>query len=485
MTAAGLSERGSAADLWFGRKPGPNDAIADYANAPVSGMTNPPHNAKVRKMLLKKLTAYNVKAEPDRPRPPAPVLDADDDGDGPSKLLKSKMPRRGEQQSAWAKSDEGLSFEGVIQERPANMVVVIGNRGRHPPSAPSSTSSPGADEEPSPLPAEPPAVTAAPASQRPGGHDSSAPRGQSVLIRQSSSSALQSRSNAAPMVAFKEPAVQEDAEEAPGHRMLNAIVAKENERLRRGPQNGQLTAKLFVDEKSSDAAKRTKKEKKDEDGSKVVRRVKSDSEIRNEMMALRTMARMHRSTVADRQKFPSDLTNTATMVLKGPAAVANHPSTWSSDSSYLTFHHNKAMRTVGPSGLLLAPVPEKRRRKKGDTKEEKELQDSGYRPLYQPDNALAELRKVRHILQPPQKQKRLQAVRQEKAMSLLAELGGQKLMGTGSALPAAWAEYMEEEESIEEKQAALEAFMRAPENWGRREVVAGRRRGMGSKEPAE
>lgn len=60
------------ADLWFKSTVKPDAKVSEYAAAPPQGMTNPPQNPKVRKMLLEELTNNGVKLTLDKWPPALP-----------------------------------------------------------------------------------------------------------------------------------------------------------------------------------------------------------------------------------------------------------------------------------------------------------------------------------------------------------------------------------------------------------------------------
>lgn len=405
---------------WFGRKPGPNDAIAEYASAPIGGMTNPPRNPVVRKLLLKKLIENGIAPEPARPRPPAPVFKKvyDDDSNAePSMMLQSRMPKRVKDMTAEERDDILWQNESF-----------------------------GSQEAYSPAGQAPPTIPAASAPRR--------GRKQVVIDE------VPEIVHKAPKATPKKTEEDEEDDDVSPRRTLIKLLRRENERLSQLPPTGLRPVNLFPDLRANDAAKKKKDERgKDEDprgndaGKKkkkeekgkdepVIRRVKSDSEIRNDMMALRTQGRLHRALFADLNKFPSDITNSEGM-LTGAAAVGLPPSVWAADSTHLAGCHNRCLRAVLPSTLELVSEPEKRRptRRKGEDMEEDKKQeklakfdkakakDVAHLPVYKEDRSLIEIRKVRRRLMPVEIVRKTSGdLRAEKAMSLMEHVGGGKLL---------------------------------------------------------
>jgi hypothetical protein len=131
---------------------------------------------------------------------------------------------------------------------------------------------------------------------------------------------------------------------------------------------------------TSDPPKPKEKVKDDEawqPNRKVVERVPTELELKNQIEIIRSMGKLHRAGVADKYRYGSDLTSAGSMVLAGAGAGPNPCGKWVSEASVLTKLHNSAMRTVNPSGLDELKEPKKRRKKKGDDEDELKLSDSG------------------------------------------------------------------------------------------------------------
>eukprot|EP00927_Polykrikos_kofoidii_P013419 TRINITY_DN15851_c1_g1_i1.p1 TRINITY_DN15851_c1_g1~~TRINITY_DN15851_c1_g1_i1.p1 ORF type:complete len:423 (-),score=81.47 TRINITY_DN15851_c1_g1_i1:35-1174(-) len=139
---------------------------------------------------------------------------------------------------------------------------------------------------------------------------------------------------------------------------------------------------------------------------KVVQRSYTETDLRNNIDALRTSGRAHRAAVGDRFRLGVDLFTPGSLVLSGASAAANPPGAWSSDASELNLLHNSAMRQVNPSNMRLLPMPEKRRKKKGE-EDETQLSESGlFFARYDGNQALKSLKAMKRNFQPEEEIKK-------------------------------------------------------------------------------
>jgi len=154
----------------------------------------------------------------------------------------------------------------------------------------------------------------------------------------------------------------------------------------------------------------------------VVTRVIGETELKNDLAALRSMGRLHGAGVKDRFRFGAGTQTIAgAMVLSGPGSVPTCPGKWVSDMSELTKNHNGAMRVVNPSGLDELKADPRKRRKKKDEEDEMRLGDSGLFCRYPPNEPLKVLKALRRQHFPVKEEKS----KEQKVMSdLMALMSG-------------------------------------------------------------
>lgn len=223
-------------------------AVATYRSAPPRGMTNPPQNPKVRDQLIQELEEYGVALEVESWPPRAPDLQASFVFGRPSEPPNCRNP------AAKLAQDLARKHMGWLRDGDTRLLA---NRCR-PPEAPrprstgSLSASAGRGNTPSAPAPQPPKREPSPNKKllaAPSAPEQSKSRGASKMRPSSRSASHRRRSNVT-----KEPSGQKDGE-------LPKVKAK-----------------------------------------KVPRSV-SDSDLHNEMRALRSQGRLHRAAVSDRLRF--------------------------------------------------------------------------------------------------------------------------------------------------------------------------------------
>lgn len=196
---------------------------------------------------------------------------------------------------------------------------------------------------------------------------------------------------------------------------------------------------------------------KDEDDIAKNSHVIDESDLDNSMRGLRGMSQLTRAAVADRFRFGADSSAGEPMVL-GASNLSNaNPGNWSSDAACLTKFHNVAMRIVNPSGLaVLKETTSKRKKKKKknpDEEEELKMGESGlFVARYPIDKALVSLRRARKKAFPEEEEVKPKA--SELAETKKAEAASKLKLDLGGCLLARLRESAEEKA---EGEAALAA----------------------------
>lgn len=166
----------------------------------------------------------------------------------------------------------------------------------------------------------------------------------------------------------------------------------------------------------------------DEDEKSKHSNVIDEKELENRMMGMRGMSQLHRAAVADRFRFGANASAGHPMVL-GAANLSNaNPGNWASDAAALTKFHNAAIRIVNPSGLEVLKEPaskRKKKKKKQDDEEDLKMSDSGlFVARYPIDEALVKLRRLKKKTFPEEEKPEptQQEMNKEACLSVAAKL---------------------------------------------------------------
>lgn len=346
---------------WFNSTVTPDAAVSTYAGAWPKGMTNPPQNPKVRKMLLEDLTHYGVQLSP-------PIWPPQQ---RPRQEEKRRVPELSRSMGDLMQSYSSLISDGTYRlRRPWNQ------KGGRASSNSKSTMRP---------------------TKRiySGGYDEDL--SQSSISRSLDTSRM-SVGYTTGMWRHKDPGAGDSAGSASGAGASASPASSKKGAAGDGGKKKEKGKAMMV---------APGKEKPD--------RIMSDIELRNAREGLRAQSSLHNSSVQDRYRFASDTSPGANLVIAGAGTGwGNAAPPWASDASYLNQFHHSAIRIVNPSGLELLPEEPKSRRKKKKDDDELQLSESGlFQPRYPLDTSLRSLKTLKKKTYP-------EACRTEEEVAALA-----------------------------------------------------------------
>mmetsp|Transcript_101471 Transcript_101471/g.217276 ORF Transcript_101471/g.217276 Transcript_101471/m.217276 type:complete len:386 (-) Transcript_101471:50-1207(-) len=333
------SPKAATAEDWFNSTVTPDAAVSTYAGAWPKGMTNPPQNPKVRKMLLEDLQRYQVQlSHPSWPPQQRPVQEE-----------VRRVPELSRSMGDLMQSYSSLISDGTYRlRRPWNQ-----KGGRT--SSPLKSTMRNAKRIYS------------------GGYEEDL--SQSSLSRSLDTSRM-SVGYTTGMWRHKAPG----AGDSVGSASASASPASSKKGAGDASKKKEQRKAMMV---------APGKEKPD--------RIMSDIELRNAREGLRAQSSLHNSSVQDRYRFASDVSPGANLVIAGAGTGwGNAAPNWASDASYLNQFHHGAIRIVNPSGLDTLPEEPKSRRKKKKDEDDLQLSDSGlFQPRYPLDNSLRSLKMLK------------------------------------------------------------------------------------------
>eukprot|EP00927_Polykrikos_kofoidii_P078872 TRINITY_DN75671_c0_g1_i1.p1 TRINITY_DN75671_c0_g1~~TRINITY_DN75671_c0_g1_i1.p1 ORF type:complete len:391 (-),score=64.55 TRINITY_DN75671_c0_g1_i1:116-1288(-) len=364
---------------WLVAQAGPNDAISAYISAPPRGMTHPPQNPKVRKKLMEQLGEYGVDLSADEwpwPRPEKPQA---------KDLSMSKTPKRSKLSCSTPshiclKEVRSGAVASVARNQNALTQKWMVHFNKEHPQLVSNTPQDTENDQfaKSGNLAARPVLTFRPTDMLPSKSAMSAThRGCTRLSNNGGSGSGAAGSNVSAFAADMEPVA--------GSNAVSQSVQRPSSSQFGSPGTAKLAEETW------------------QTSNKIPQRSYSDTDLRNNATGLRSAGRTHRAGVRDRYRLSVDLTTPGARVLSGAGSSANPPSGWDSDLSELNGLHSSAMRKANPSKMKVLPMPEKRRKKKGE-EDETQLSESGlFFARYSGDTALKTVKELNRSLNMTQK----------------------------------------------------------------------------------
>jgi len=430
-------------DSWFEHEFGPYSAVADYANEPPRGMTNPPMNLALREVLCKDLVEYGLQLQvPEwgggfgRSSSSSPAT--------PSRSQPRRLARLGKAQT--------MLMNSYTDKLRTGQTLKSGSIfSRSAPAFATSSSSLSRDDSPAAHPDwhqyHPFPNTLRPIDKK-GRAAGTEKEKRSVRFAEDAQKSLNDH------IEYKGSPIHTEFIKTPSHHAATKLGMRMTLDSSGKRQEAPGPAKKGK-ESGKDSHKDEDAKQKHGDDSPRGERI-DNKDLDNRMRSLRGMSQLHRAAVADRFRFGASASAGEPMVLKAASLNQANPGIWSSDASFLNKFHNSSVRILAPSGLEMlteeSTSRRKQKKKKKEDEEELKMSDSGlFVARYPIDANLIALRRIRKKAFPEEVDRRpkgptQEEIKAEAAAKLKTDLGGALL-----------ARIRDSEQDVSEQNAAVAA----------------------------
>lgn len=394
-------------DSWFEHQFTAYSAVADYANAPPRGMTNPPMNRTVRNELCEDLVEFGLK------------LTVPEWGGGFGRSAPTSPSYTKPHRLARTDSVRAHLMHGYKEHVRKGETLKKGSCfSRSLPAMPATHQDDAPDPHPDWHTYHPFPHTLNPIDRR----------GPVSLMKTPSAASSEKAKRSVRFAAEESKTLAEHLAQGGSPQNMEFIKTPSHEKALQLGKQMTLDASGKRPSAEVPGAKKDlgKDSAKDEDGNDhSERKIIDEKELDNRMRGLRGMSQLHRAGVRDRFRFGASASAGDPLVLNASSLNQANPGNWASDAAFLTKFHNSAIRIVDPSGLevLKEPTKKKKKKKKQDDDEELKMSDSGlFVARYPIDGALVHLRRLRKKAFPNEVKKVVGPTPEEIAAAAVAKL---------------------------------------------------------------